>query len=289
MLWMFRSMGDSVTCSRQAFDKRYDDMYITLYVILYINVVYVCSYVCASHGWCMVQSRKGSKTNTQPVFLASTRLGTVVRRRLGGGPCRCKSVWPCPPSRSWQTTDRLADRHGSSTAKWWESGDWRRVSETKTGTLGVVWTQYHTYIQFKEPEKKLYTCIMYHMKSIRANVKSTLIDSHSEDVSCLAGKYSTLSSMFEVAFPTVRIVLNCEVFCKTFDPPFADRRLCDFWHCFRCKSSSRCWDCPGSCFLWWLCPEARRSAAEIHGYRSQDLPLKWSSMHKKHLKSHHTG
>ena len=59
-------------------------------------------------------------------------------------------------------------------------------------------------------------------------MKSTLIDSHSEDVSCLAGKYSTLSSMFEVAFPTVRIVLNCEVFCKTFDPPFADRRLCDF-------------------------------------------------------------
>ena len=79
--------------------------------------------------------------------------------------------------------------------------------------------------------QKLYTCIMYHMKSIRANVKSTLIDSHSEDVSCLAPKYSTLSSMFEVAFPTVRIVLNCEVFfCKTFDPaPFADdRRLCDF-------------------------------------------------------------
>ena len=126
------------------------------------------------------------QTHKQPLlFLGSNRLGTVGRRRLGGGPCRCKSVWPGPPSRSWQTTNRLADCHGSSTTKWWESGDWRRVGETKTRGL---WACYERNITLAFSSKNLQTffvpvylyidCIMYHMKSTRADVKSILIDSH---------------------------------------------------------------------------------------------------------------
>ncbi len=168
---------------------------------------------------------------------------------------------------------------------WLETGGWDQDS----GTLGMLWTQYHTCIQFKEPANILCTCItvylyidciMYHMKSTRADVKSILIDSHWEDVSCLAGKcwqvFHTELLLQDIQpledsslwAPGAHFLQNQKMyrFCLLL---FDERRLCDFWHCFRCKSPRRCSHCPGSCFLWWLCPEACRSAAEIHGYHWQ--------------------
>ena len=143
-------MGDTVTCIRLASDKRY---YIQMYITLYQFSV------CDIYVWHMVDAwfkvaKDGKQTHKQPLFLGSNRLGTVGRRRLGGGPCRCKSVWPGPPSRSWQTTNRLADCHGSSTTKWWESGDWRRVGETKTRGL---WACYERNIILAFSSKNLQT------------------------------------------------------------------------------------------------------------------------------------